>query len=101
MTIQLGSVTTIVVSSANMAKEVLQKHDQPFSARAIPDAMRALNHHEVPMVCLPSIDLQWRNFRNFFTSQMFTSQRLNDQTVRLQKVKDLMTHGLHPRALQV
>ncbi|KAF9606593.1 hypothetical protein IFM89_026855 [Coptis chinensis] len=93
MTIQLGCVTNIVASSAYMAKEVLQKHDQHISSRPIPDATRILNHHEVSIVCLPSTDLQWRNLRKCFSSQMFSTQRLNDnETVRLQKVRDLMDY---------
>jgi hypothetical protein len=41
MTLQLGGVTTIVISSADTAKEVLQTHDQLLSNRTIPDALRA------------------------------------------------------------
>ncbi|GLT62533.1 hypothetical protein SLA2020_351650 [Shorea laevis] len=44
MSLKLGRVTTIVISSANMAKEVLQTHDQLLSNRTIPDALRAHEH---------------------------------------------------------
>ncbi|KAF9587832.1 hypothetical protein IFM89_005836 [Coptis chinensis] len=92
MTLKLGSVTAIVVSSANMAKEVLQKHDQTFSGRTIPHAVQALNHHEVSMTWLPS-SLQWRTFRKICATQIFTAQRLNDnEGIRLTKVKDLIDH---------
>ncbi|KAH0662442.1 hypothetical protein KY284_027373 [Solanum tuberosum] len=41
MTLQLGSLTTIVVSSAEVAKEILHKHDETFSARIVPVAVAA------------------------------------------------------------
>ncbi|KAK7853121.1 geraniol 8-hydroxylase [Quercus suber] len=44
MSVKLGQVTTIVISSAAMAKEVLQIHDQQLSNRTIPDALRAHRH---------------------------------------------------------
>ncbi|KAF9587831.1 hypothetical protein IFM89_005835 [Coptis chinensis] len=92
MTLKLGSVTAMVVSSANMAKEVLQKHDQTFLWRTIPHVAQAINHHEVSMTWLPS-SLQWRTLRKICATQIFTAQRLNDnEGTRLTKVKDLIDH---------
>ncbi|KAF8391759.1 hypothetical protein HHK36_021993 [Tetracentron sinense] len=92
MTLKLGQTTTVVVSSSTMAKEVLQKNDQAFSNRTIPDAVGALNHHEVSMVWLP-VSPQWRSFRKICNQQMFTTQRLDaNQGLRRQKVRDLLTH---------
>ncbi|PIA63863.1 hypothetical protein AQUCO_00201291v1 [Aquilegia coerulea] len=91
MTIKLGSVTTIVVSSASMAKEVLQTNDQHLSGRTVPDAMRILNHHEASMVWSHSSLPQWRSLRKLCASQIFTTQRLNEnEGLRLMKVKDLI-----------
>ncbi|KAI9181345.1 hypothetical protein LWI28_014100 [Acer negundo] len=36
MSLKLGSITTIVISSPNVAKAALQKHDQALSSRTIP-----------------------------------------------------------------
>ncbi|KAK6251210.1 hypothetical protein SCA6_005215 [Theobroma cacao] len=47
MTLKLGQTTTVVFSSATLAKEILQKHDLAFCNRTIPDAVRALQHHEL------------------------------------------------------
>lgn len=92
MTIKLGSLTTVVVSSSNMVKVVLQKHDQAFASRTVPDAMRILDHHNVSMVWLP-YSLQWRNLRKFCASNMFAVQRLNDnEEIRLAKVNDLIDY---------
>lgn len=46
MSMKLGQVTTIVVSSVSIAKEELQTHDQFLSNRTIPDGLRACNHDE-------------------------------------------------------
>ena len=46
MSLKLGSKTTILVSSATDAREVLQKYDRMFSSRAIPTAAQALDHHK-------------------------------------------------------
>ncbi|KAL2347636.1 hypothetical protein Fmac_001636 [Flemingia macrophylla] len=43
MSLKLGQITTIVMSSVEMAKEVLQIHDQFLSNRMIPDAMKDAN----------------------------------------------------------
>ncbi|EYU22015.1 hypothetical protein MIMGU_mgv1a019827mg, partial [Erythranthe guttata] len=49
MSLKLGSIYTIVVSSPEIAKEILQKHDQNFSGRTIPAAMQAHDHHKISM----------------------------------------------------
>ncbi|KAF8380387.1 hypothetical protein HHK36_027872 [Tetracentron sinense] len=92
MTLKLGRITTVVVSSSSMAKEVLQKNDLAFANRTIPDAARVLNHHEVSMVWLPA-SARWRSLRRICNEQMFTTQRLDaNQGLRQQKVQDLIAH---------
>ncbi|KAF8380389.1 hypothetical protein HHK36_027874 [Tetracentron sinense] len=92
MTLKLGRLTTVVVSSSSMAKEVLQKNDLAFANRTIPDAIRALNHHEVSMVWLP-VSARWRSLRKICNGQMFTTQRLDaNQGLRQQKVQELLAH---------
>ncbi|KAJ6404648.1 hypothetical protein OIU84_012751 [Salix udensis] len=51
MTLRLGTITTIVVSSPDIAKEALQKHDQAFSSRTVPDALHVqhYNFHKTSM----------------------------------------------------
>ncbi|XP_058085878.1 geraniol 8-hydroxylase-like [Magnolia sinica] len=92
MTLRLGSITTVVVSSANIAKEVLQKHDLAFAGRNVPDAARALHHRESSMVWLP-VDQRWRKLRTICNSHIFTTQRLDaNQGLRCRKVQELMAH---------
>lgn len=90
MSLKLGQVTTIVVSSAAMAKEVLQKHDLTFCNRTIVDAVRALDHHEAGIAWLP-VATSWRNLRKLCNSHIFTAQKLDaNQDLRRKKVQDLL-----------
>ena len=48
-TLKLGSITTIVISSQNIAKEALQNYDQALSSRTIPKMPQIFDHHKVSM----------------------------------------------------
>ncbi|KAG2681344.1 hypothetical protein I3760_11G140400 [Carya illinoinensis] len=75
MTVRLGFVTTVVASSAEMAREILQKNDQAFLGRAMPDAVAAEANFELSMVWLQG-DTKWIKLRKICNSQMFTTHRL-------------------------
>ncbi|KAL0355579.1 UNVERIFIED_CONTAM: cytochrome [Sesamum radiatum] len=45
--LKFGTVDTIVVSSPEMAKEILHKHDQACSGRAVPISAQTLDHHKM------------------------------------------------------
>ncbi|KAK9276223.1 hypothetical protein L1049_005754 [Liquidambar formosana] len=90
MRLKLGRLTTIVISSAAMAREVLQKHDLSFSSRSIPDAIRAHKQNQVSIVWLP-VSPPWRNLRKICNSYIFTTQKLDaNQGLRRRKVQDLL-----------
>ncbi|KAF8380388.1 hypothetical protein HHK36_027873 [Tetracentron sinense] len=72
MTLKLGHIATVVVSSSSIAKEVLQKNDLAFANQTIPDAVGALNYYKVSMVWL-SVSTWWRNLRKNCNEQMFTT----------------------------
>ncbi|KAM3701816.1 hypothetical protein ACJW31_05G203800 [Castanea mollissima] len=92
MTLKLGSITTIVISSPNMAKEVLQKNDQAFSSRTVPDMIHVFNHHKVSVGWIPA-NSQWRNLRKACATQIFAPQRLDaTEALRLAKVQELLDH---------
>uniref|UniRef100_A0A7N2LTD1 Cytochrome P450 n=1 Tax=Quercus lobata TaxID=97700 RepID=A0A7N2LTD1_QUELO len=85
MTLKLGSITTIVISSPNMAKEALQKNDQAFSSRTIPNMAHVFDHHKVSIGWIP-INSQWRNLRKACATQIFAPQRLDaTEALRLAK----------------
>ena len=90
MSLKLGQVTTIVVSSSNMAKQILQTHDNILSNRTIPDAVKVHDHHKYNMAFLPIAPL-WRELRKIFNNQLFSSKTLDESKgIRLQKLKDCL-----------
>ncbi|KAF3954454.1 hypothetical protein CMV_020202 [Castanea mollissima] len=92
MTLKLGSITTIVISSPNMAKEVLQKNDQAFSSRTVPNMAHVFDHHKVSIAWIPA-NSQWRNLRKACATQIFAPQRLDaTEALRLAKVQELVDH---------
>ncbi|KAJ6710031.1 CYTOCHROME P450 SUPERFAMILY PROTEIN [Salix koriyanagi] len=94
MTLKLGTITTIVVSSPDIAKEALQKHDQAFSSRTVPDALHVqhYNFHKNTMIWLPA-STHWKFLRKLAATQMFTSQRLDaSQALRGKKVQELLEY---------
>lgn len=90
MTLKLGRITTIVISSPNIAKEALQKHDQALSSRTVPDALRV--HHRNSILWLPA-STHWKFLRKLTATQMFTSQRLDaSRALRGKKVQELLEY---------
>ncbi|GMI67334.1 cytochrome P450, family 76, subfamily C, polypeptide 4 [Hibiscus trionum] len=90
MSLKLGSLITVVVSSETMAKEVLQKQDLFFSNRTILDAVRATRHHEVGMTWIPVSPL-WRTFRKLCNSHIFTAAKLDaNEYLRRDKIRQLI-----------
>ncbi|KAK0581329.1 hypothetical protein LWI29_012499 [Acer saccharum] len=92
MSLKLGSITTIVISSSHVAKEALQTHDRALSSRTIPDDARSLDHHKHSIAWLP-VSAPWRNLRKVCATQMFTAQRLDaTQAVCRKKVQELVDY---------
>ncbi|XP_058735189.1 geraniol 8-hydroxylase-like [Vicia villosa] len=90
MTLKLGQVTTIVVSSPNMAKQILQTHDNILSNRAIPGAVKVHDHHKYNMAFIPIAPL-WRELRKICNNQLFSNKTLDESKgIRLQKLKDCL-----------
>ncbi|KAL0429251.1 UNVERIFIED_CONTAM: Sugar transporter ERD6-like 5 [Sesamum radiatum] len=86
---QAGTMTTVVVSSPEIARIVLQKSDQVLSRRTHPDAIRALDHHKLSVAWMP-VDNQWRKLRKLCKEKMFSVQRLDkNQGLRREKLRQL------------
>ncbi|XP_021717192.1 cytochrome P450 76AD1-like [Chenopodium quinoa] len=89
ISLKLGNVTTVVVSSSYVAEEMFLKNDQSFANRTIPDSVRAGNHDKLSMSWLP-ISPQWRNLRKISAVQLLSTQRLDaSQALRQAKVSQL------------
>ncbi|KAJ4727083.1 Cytochrome P450 family protein [Melia azedarach] len=90
MTLKLGSLTTILISSPDIAKEAFHKHDQALSSRTILDSLRALDHHKFSIVYLP-VSPPWRNLRKVCATKIFSTKRLDaSEAMRCKKVQELL-----------
>nr|AIO11760.1 cytochrome p450 [Croton stellatopilosus]CDM63950.1 cytochrom p450 reductase [Croton stellatopilosus] len=90
MTLKLGQITTIVISSANLAKQVLLTLDPSFCNRNVVEAIQAREHHQVSVVWLP-VGAPWRNLRKICNSYIFSNQKLDsNQELRRKKIQDLV-----------
>ena len=85
MSLKLGSVTAIVISSSETAKEVLHINDQAFSGRTVPAAIRIRNYHQSSMVWL-SASAHWRKLRKICSMQMLSMQQVDSSRGIRQKI---------------
>ncbi|CAL5411432.1 unnamed protein product [Camellia sinensis] len=92
MTIKLGQVITVIISSPTMAKQVLQKQDVAFSNRPLPDFTHAHNHYQVSVAWLP-VSTRWRNLRKICNSHIFSTHKLDaNHHLRRLKVEQLIAN---------
>lgn len=93
MSIHLGSQYTVIVSSPEMAKEILQKHGQVFSGRTITQAVHACDHHKIAMGFIP-VENIWRDMRKICKEHMFSHHSLEaSQELRQQKLQQLLDYS--------
>ena len=93
MTLRLGAVTTVVASSADAARDVLQRHDAAFSARSVPDAARACANDRFSVGWLPPNDPGWRALRKVCSAELFSPSRLDaHKSLRREKMRGLVSH---------
>ncbi|KGN49696.2 geraniol 8-hydroxylase-like [Cucumis sativus] len=91
MTLKLGQITTVVISSSAMAKQVLQTHDQFLSSRTVPDSMTTHNHDLFGLPWMPVSPL-WRNLRRICNTQLFAARILDaNENLRRGQVAELVT----------
>ncbi|GMH17137.1 hypothetical protein Nepgr_018978 [Nepenthes gracilis] len=92
MTIQLGYVTTVVVWSVSMAKEVLLRNDASCSYRNPLISFSVLGHNEATVAFLPP-NSYWRNLRKICKSQIFAGSKLDaTRGLRRKVVQQLLSH---------
>ncbi|MCD7464890.1 hypothetical protein HAX54_000160 [Datura stramonium] len=92
MSLKLGQITTVVISSSSIAKQVLKNQDQVFSTRFIPNALQAHNHYQFSVPWLP-VCPQWRMLRRILKNNLLSSNRLDaNRHLRSQKVKELIAY---------
>ncbi|XP_011069677.1 ferruginol synthase-like [Sesamum indicum] len=92
MHLKLGTIDTIVVSSPEMAKEILHKHDKACSGRAVPVSAQTLDHHKMSIAWLPA-GKKWRVLRKISKEHMFSISRLDSsQGLRQEKLRELLDY---------
>uniref|UniRef100_A0A0E0KYM1 Cytochrome P450 n=1 Tax=Oryza punctata TaxID=4537 RepID=A0A0E0KYM1_ORYPU len=95
MTLRLGGAVTIVASSVDAARDVLQRHDAALSARSAPDIVRACAHDRFSMAWLPPSSPRWRALRKVCSAELFAPRLLGSQPqrhLRREKARRLVSH---------
>ncbi|KAL8149915.1 hypothetical protein AgCh_006791 [Apium graveolens] len=86
MSLQLGSVQIIVISSASAAREVFKYHDACFASRPIFAGAQKISYNFIDIVFAPYNEY-WREMRKITTLHLFSSKRSQSfQPVREQEV---------------
>ncbi|XP_051220836.1 cytochrome P450 76M5-like [Lolium perenne] len=76
MTLKLGVVRTVIVSSRDAAWEAFSVHDRRIAPRTVPDTRRAVAHADRSMVWLPSSDPLWKTLRSIAARHIFSPRSL-------------------------
>ena len=79
MSLRLGFVPTIVVSSARIAKEVMKTHDLEFASRPSLIGPRRLSYNCLDLAFSPYNDY-WREMRKICVLHLFTLKRVKSYT---------------------
>ncbi|GJW31938.1 geraniol 8-hydroxylase-like protein [Tanacetum coccineum] len=89
MTIRLGSVTSVVASTPDAAREILQRNDEACSGRIVPHAVSGLDNHDAALVWLPPNE-DFRNIRKALSTCLTNQHKLDTLRDLRQNVVDGM-----------
>lgn len=92
MTLKLGTLTTIVISSPQAAKLVLHDNSQIFSNRTVPHALGAVDHDKFSVAWVPTLNL-WKKLRKSCAKKVFSTKMLDStKNLRQQKLQELLDY---------
>jgi len=99
MSLRLGVVPAVVVSSADAAREILQKHNAELADRPVLDAWHAHGHRANSVISLPP-HARWRALRKLCATELFAPSRMKAlQPLRQHKVEELVCYVSERAAL--
>ncbi|KAI7994209.1 Cytochrome P450 76T24 [Camellia lanceoleosa] len=92
MTIRMGSRTSVVASSPEVAREILQKNDEACSGRIVPDAATGQKHHYLALVWISTVE-QCRLIRRALSIYLTNQQKLDTlRGLRHKAVGEMIQH---------
>ncbi|XP_043718426.1 flavonoid 3'-monooxygenase CYP75B137-like [Telopea speciosissima] len=88
--LQMGQKPVIVVSSPEVAREILKHKEGSFSSRTITEAVRSIAYDGTTLVFVPYSE-RWRLLRKILTTELFSSRAIDLlQPARQQQVRGLL-----------
>ncbi|KAL5730399.1 hypothetical protein ACHQM5_003225 [Ranunculus cassubicifolius] len=94
MWLRLGSVNTMVVSSAEAAMEMFKNHDISFAGRTSTVALR-VHHFNQSSMTMAQYGPYWRLLRRIYTTELFTTSRINGTQSLRARCMDYVTRWIH------
>ncbi|KAH9804150.1 hypothetical protein KPL71_002020 [Citrus sinensis] len=90
MLLQLGQVPTVIVSSPEVANEVMKTHDVIFASRPHFPAAQIMSYNYRDIILSPYSDC-WKQLRKICVSEILSAKRVQSfQSVREAEVSDLI-----------
>ncbi|KAD6119239.1 hypothetical protein E3N88_10510 [Mikania micrantha] len=90
MSLRLGHVQTVIISSAEMAKQVLKNNDLIFCSRPVSTGQQKLSYGSKDIALSPYSEY-WRDMRKTCTLHLFSTKQVNAfRPVREEEVFDMI-----------
>ncbi|GKV36160.1 hypothetical protein SLEP1_g44321 [Rubroshorea leprosula] len=97
MHLQLGEVSTFVISSIETAKDVMKTHDLIFASRPSFPSLKLLTHNFTNIELAPYGDY-WRQVRKICTTELLNPMRVRSfKTIREEELLHLI-HAMRPKS---